>query len=88
MNEISTSVLIMDIIRIVQDIDQEELSNIFQKIEIDWKTRNFYIIYLLKSRQYLLQRLKQIDSVQQSLHKDHSSTDFIIISFLKTIFFQ
>ncbi|XP_027203261.2 GTPase activating protein and VPS9 domains 1 [Dermatophagoides pteronyssinus] len=82
MNEISTSVLIMDIIRIVQDIDQEELSNIFQKIEIDWKTRNFYIIYLLKSRQYLLQRLKQIDSVQQSLHKDHSSTDFIIISFL------
>ncbi|KAH7638557.1 hypothetical protein HUG17_2590 [Dermatophagoides farinae] len=81
-NEMSTSVLIMDIIRIVQDMGQEELSNIFKQIEIDWKTRNFYIIYLLKSRQYLLQRLKQIDSVRQSLRKDHSCTDFIIISFL------
>lgn len=61
---------------------QEELSNIFQQIEIDWKCRSFYIIYQLKSHQYLLQKLKQIDSVQQSLRKDHSLTDFIIISFL------
>lgn len=78
----ATTVLIMEIYRILQDFNQEQFLELFKQLEIDLKKRHFYTIYLLKSREYLLQKLQQLQSIQLALQKEHSLTDFIIISCL------
>lgn len=82
MCEKTNSVLIMDTIRILETIDNQQFLEIFNEIENDLKMRNFYTIYLIKSQQHLLQTIHQLKSVELFIRKDQYITNFIVISSL------
>ncbi|KAF7495712.1 hypothetical protein SSS_02067 [Sarcoptes scabiei] len=79
-DEISASVLIMDIHRIVQNLTQEDFDDVLLKLRNDCRKRNIYRIYLMKSRQNLLKILQRLQTIKRNLKEEWNLVDFLLIS--------
>lgn len=82
MEEVSNTVLIIDMIRVMEGLSENDFTNIFREIEADLKIRGMFSLYLLKSRQFLLFQMQCLKSTQMTLRREQYITNFIIVSFL------
>ncbi|KAJ6224016.1 hypothetical protein RDWZM_002561 [Blomia tropicalis] len=80
--EVSNSVLIIDMIRVLDRLSDQDFTQIFTEIEHEQKNFHLYELYLTKSKQKLQFHLHLIRSKQLILRREQDITNFIIISFM------